>query len=119
MPNEAVLVPRGPDPVKLLLDRIPEFRSHLDEGDVDLPYVVYGFFAQYLLGLPPADPILERAVAFLNEMAESGDPNFENLVQVSVFESLAGDERSVRVKRGLCEKATRLFHAAETMPGTM
>ncbi|MEZ5355748.1 MAG: hypothetical protein R2762_24195 [Bryobacteraceae bacterium] len=119
MPNKAVLVPRGPDLVRVLLDRIPEFRSHLDEADLDLPYIVFGFFAEYLIGLPVGDPTLDCAVGFLNELAESGDPDLENLVQVAVFESLAGDERSARVKHRLRDKATKLFLAAENMPGTM
>ena len=115
MPNEAVLVPRGPDPVRRLLDRIPELRSHLDKADLDLPYVVFGFFAQYLLGLRVGDPNLDYAIAFLNELAESGDSDLENLVQVSVFESLAGDGRSALVKLRLRDKATKLFLAAENM----
>ena len=118
MPNKAMLVPRT-DPVKLLLDRMPEFGARLDTGDLDLPYVVFGFFAQYLLDLSEGDPILDRAVAFLNELAETGDPELENLVQVSVFESIAGEDRSVRIKRGLRDKAARLFLSAQNLPGAM
>ncbi len=117
MSNEAVLVPKGPDPVSLLLGRIPEFRDLLDAEDLDLPYVVYGFFAQYLLKLPESDPILDRAAAFVNDLAESGNADLENLVQVAVFEPLAGDAQSTRIKDRLRGKAMSLFLAAENMPG--
>ncbi len=117
MPNEFVLVPSGSDPVRLLLDRIPSFRSHLDLEDLELPYVVFGFFAQYLLSLTEANPDFDCAVAFLNELAESGDRDLENLVQVSVFESLAGDFRSARVVCGLREEARKLFLAVDNPPG--
>src|SRR5688572_8213063 len=98
----------------LLLDRILEFSSHLNTNDLDLPYVVFGFLAQPVDGLPSNDPRFVRVLDFINEFVEMRDREFENLVQVAMFERFAANpELATHVKRRLRSDALRLFAAAE------
>ena len=86
-----------------MFETIPEFRPHIDEDTVDLPYIVFGFFALYLVGdlvddSGPVDPVLEegfikRVFAVLNKLCDSGNPELQNLAQVGVFETIADDRR--------------------------
>lgn len=104
----------GPDPVSLLSAAIPEFTARLEHTDLSLPYVVFGFFSQYLQTLAPSDAIFRRAVEFLNAMAEMGSVEFDNLLQVAVFETIVGDTQlAQRIKAGLRSGALKLFTAAE------
>jgi hypothetical protein len=113
MKYEIVFRP-GQDPVRLLCERIPEFKERLDQNDLDLPYVVFGFFAQYLRTLAPKDPVFEKAIEFLNATAEMGNAELCNLLQVAIFESIADDQEfSGIVKARLRVNAMELFTAAE------
>jgi hypothetical protein len=113
MASDVIWAP-GADPIDLLNEAIPEFAKELEDKDRTLPYVVFGFFAQYLQTLPSNDPIFGRAMEFLNGMAETGNVEFDNLLQIGVFESMIGNRRlSQRVKVRLRPDAMKLFLAAE------
>ena len=82
------------DPVALLFETILEFRPRIDEDTVDLPYVVFGFFALYLIdSVVLKDGFIKRVFAVLNKLCDSGDPELQNLAQVGVFETIAADRR--------------------------
>jgi hypothetical protein len=118
MENNVITLSNRPNSVTILLSKIPEFRGHLDQSDLELPYVVFGLFAQYIQSLDVADPILERACELLNEFANSDDSELQNLIQVAVFETLVGNTRTSHIIEGcLRDKARELFHAAEVVMG--
>jgi hypothetical protein len=105
----------SPDPVGLLLDAVPEFRPRLDDQDLELPYVVFGLLAQYLLTLPPDDSVLQRSIDFLNDLAERGDSSLDDLLQVGFFESFGDDPRSAPLIAGrLGARASELFAVTQS-----
>ena len=81
------------DPVALLFETIPEFRPRIDEDTIDLPYVVFGFLALHLVDSVLKDGFIKRVFSVLNKLCDSGDPELQNLAQVGVFETIAGDRR--------------------------
>src|SRR6266850_1600052 len=114
MEHKPMLVPKHRNPVGLLLQRIPEMKDELDESDLDLPYVVFGFFALYLRKKVNDQGFIERSFDLLNELSESGDPELTNLVQVAVFETIADEEKwKALAKQHLRDKAMALFRRAE------
>lgn len=108
------VIVESPDPVKLLLDAVPEFRARLDDEDLSLAYVVFGFLAQYLLTLPTDDPVLQRSIDFLNDLADRGDSSLDDMLQAGFFESFVDDPRSEPMIAGrLGARASELFAAAQ------
>jgi hypothetical protein len=114
MDLDEMLIPKPRDPVGLLLKKIPEMRTQLDESDFNRPYVVFGLFAEYLKGNILSEDIIGRSFHLFNELAESGDPELVNLVQVGVFEGLVNATRwRALAGRHLGEKAMSLFENAD------
>lgn len=115
MPNDAVLVPSAPGPVKLLLDRVPEFGTHLDEDDLDLPHLAFESFTRFIRKLGREDPILNRVIAFMDELAESGNSGYQNLLCVTVLEQISAEDPlfASALKPQLGTAAAKLFAAAE------
>lgn len=108
------------DPVALLLERMPEVQCHIDENDVDLPYIVFGFLAEYLEQLDISDPLVDRAFDVFNELADARDPELQNLLQVSVFEQFACNKNlSRRAVDRLSKEALPIFRAAQKTVGRL
>jgi hypothetical protein len=88
-----MLVPQRQDPVKILLTRVPEVRALLDQCDLDLPYIVVGMVVEALKTQVLYGDATKRAFDVLNDLAETGEPELETLVQVGALEQIADDDR--------------------------
>lgn len=97
--------------VKILLERIPEFRAARVQQDDSLPYVVFGDFAIFLRNRISAgmtsDSVTVAAFDLLNDMVISSDSDVVNLVVVGVFEILADRADCIKVARQLLSRKAR------------
>lgn len=115
--NVDFVIVKGPDPVALLLERIPEVREQIDPCELDLPYAVFGAFARFIEALDRSSALFSRCMEALNELSETGHAEVQNLVQVAVMEPLTDDEALARaVRPHLRGCALRLFLAAAEYP---
>jgi hypothetical protein len=92
------------DLTRELRRRVPEFSP--DPQFVDLPYVTWGEFGQFLRnGLvdTEATDIVRRCVEIINEVFHVGDGEVQNIVETSVFEVIADDPRASSVIRPLLD----------------
>jgi hypothetical protein len=85
--------------VDALLRRVPEFVDSGEQWYPDLPHDVFGTFAIWLCGLiaqEAGSTVIDRALALMNEMAESDDDEVVNLLEVSVLEFVADRPECLR-----------------------
>ena len=93
-----------------LLEHFPEFKEtgdykRYDENDLKLPYIVWADFIRYLLQRlqknGPADSVVQRLFAFLNEQFNdpASDPEVINLLAVEVFESFTQKKENLDFAR--------------------
>jgi hypothetical protein len=96
------------DMIEVLLQRIPEIREVLvaeERLSEDLPYVVFGSLARYILGLlanrPLSDPLIQRSFQLLNDMGNSDDREVVDLATAGVYEVLTDEPAGIRAAREL------------------
>jgi hypothetical protein len=112
--EEQMLVPQPLDPVKLLLKRVPEMKAFIDVRDLASPYVVFAMPIGASKARLIDDDVTKRTFDVLNELAETGTPELENLVQAGALELVADDDRLRQLaKKHLRPKAMRLLRDAE------
>ena len=78
--------------LRILRARFPEPSEHFgtpDEPEPGDPYVSYGLLAEEALQRRDDQAFLDHVFAFINELADSGDHLLEDLLFLSVLESLA------------------------------
>jgi len=105
---------------KELLTRIPEvgarvekvFGSHYDlKMELPEPYPVFGAALRPLvfdvLSDEPNDELLKRIFSFLEEMANSLDPNVTDLLGIEILEPLTFDRARIQRAWGYMGKRTR------------
>jgi hypothetical protein len=85
------------DPVALLLTKVPEIKAFIDERDLASPYVVFAMAIGALKASVIDDDVANRAFDVLNELAETGTCELENLVQIGALELVADDDRLRRL----------------------
>jgi hypothetical protein len=100
--------------VKTLMDALPEFVRSSAGWSPELPYVVYGDFASYVSKLigdqsEQSRSELQRAFSLINSLAEAGDDEVINLLQVSVLETLTDTPDSVATARALLGPKARAW----------
>lgn len=102
------------DSVQVLLGWVPEFAGSEVGWNADLPYDVFGTFAQFLcrrIHEDASEDFLRRSFGLINAMARSDDEEVQNLLVVSVFELLCDDARCLEVaERYLSGEAVSLLH---------
>lgn len=94
--------------IKKLFAVVPEFLQYpgFDSGNQDLPHVVFGDLTRFIIneyckGRVQKNSPFQRALAFLEQAAQSSDKNVQNLVGCSFLENLhnAGrDYAGIRAK---------------------
>src|ERR1700694_5020330 len=97
-----------------LTERVPEFRPE----DPDLPHVAFGQLVSFLderlrasASADASDPVLRKAVDFIEAAAQSGDEQVVDLVVVSFIENLHILGPNCRRVRGLLGARTQLLAA--------
>lgn len=84
---------------------VPEFSA--DDLFIDLPYVVFGEFADFVAGRIHKygidDPVVIRSFDFVNDLFIQGDREVGNLIETTFFERLADDRRLSTVAEALLE----------------
>ena len=100
--NAAVLL-------RTLKHRVPEFAA--DDLFLDLPYVVFGEFASFIierLGKHGGDdPVVRRAFDLVNDLFFEGDPETVNIIQTTLFEQVADDRAIAGAAHSLLEPSAR------------
>jgi hypothetical protein len=101
--------------------RVPEYTA--DELFLDLPYVVFGDFAGFLIErlreLGSEDPVVQRSFAFVNDLFAEGNQETANLVATTLFEQLADDRALSRAAEALLDApARRVFEDMMKWPGS-
>jgi hypothetical protein len=110
-----MLLRRPLDPVELLLKSVPEIRTFIDVHDLDSPYVVFAMAIGALKARLIDDDVTKRTFEVLNELAETGTPELENLVQAGALELVADDDRLRQLaQEHLRPKAMSLLRDTET-----
>jgi hypothetical protein len=97
--------------------RVPEFVS--DDLFLDLPYVVFGEFATFVIErlrqYGNDDPVVKRSFGLINDMFVDDDREMVNIIETTLFEQLADDTALVRSVQRLLEASARtsLQHIAK------
>lgn len=88
---------------------MPEFTA--DELFVDLPYMVFGEFAGFIIAriheYGIGDPVVKRSFEFVNALFFEGDRETLNLIETTLFEELADDRRIATAAAALLDDAPR------------
>jgi len=95
--------------LRSLYRRVPEFRA--DALFLDLPYVVFGEFAGFVVDLlrerGSDDPVVKRSFEFVNDLCLEDDPEMINVIETTLFEQLADDIVIGRAAHALLEPSAR------------
>ena len=93
----------------LLRRRVPEFTA--DDLFLDLPHVIAGEFAEFVLGRVRrygiTDPVVKRSFQLVNDLFSEGDPDAINIIETSLFEQLADDRVLSETAKALLETSGR------------
>lgn len=88
---------------------VPEFAA--DDLFLDLPYVVFGEFAQFtierLRTFGSDDPVVKRAFECVNDLFVGGDRETVNMIETTLFEMLADDSGLARAGKTMLEPSAR------------
>jgi hypothetical protein len=89
--------------------RVPEFSA--DDLFLDLPYVVFGEFAGFVVDRLDKhgsdDPVVKRSFDFVNDLFFEGDPEMVNIIETTLFEQLADDSVVARAAHALLEPSAQ------------
>jgi len=103
--------------VATLRDRFPEFVASSEKWYDDLPNDALGTFALFLcrcIDQGCSGELISRSFEFFNEMAESGDDDVVNLLEVAVLEVVADHSQCARIaERRLNDIGRRLLRRVQ------
>lgn len=111
--------------IEKLLETAPEFveypnyKSILEEGSANLPYIVFGILRNYYINefLKKNLKVIEKIAIFLESLAMSDDKKIVNLLAVGFLENLNPEKEYYPALRDTFGHATkRLLDEVMTMP---
>jgi hypothetical protein len=107
--TEPVGAMKTADVLTSLSRRVPEFTP--DDLFLDLPYVVFGEFAGFVVeriresGIH--DPVVKRSFEFVNGLFVEGDRETVNIIETTLFEQLSDDRVLSEAAEALLEESAR------------